>query len=217
MISDYKLPNILPVLPLSNFIFFPNTSVPLNIFEQRYIEMINDSLKKNRIIGLVQPKYKKNNFKNNNPELYSIGCAGKITSFNETDDNRIILVLNGISRFKILEELPNEKLYRRCKVNFDQFKDDLNKNERKIEFSDLELLFKDLKLFFQKKSYELDWKTLEKQNLDQVINSICMIAPFSLEEKQILLESKKIIDRKFKLKKILNTYIIGNIENKTLQ
>ena len=179
--------------------------------------MINDSLKKNRMIGLVQPKYKKNNFKNNNPELYSIGCAGKITSFNETDDNRIILVLNGISRFKILEELPNEKLYRRCKVSFDQFKDDLNKNERKIEFSDLELLFKDLKLFFQKKSYELDWKTLEKQNLDQVINSICMIAPFSLEEKQILLESKKIIDRKFKLKEILNTYIIGNIENKTLQ
>ena len=217
MISDYKLPNILPVLPLSNFIFFPNTSVPLNIFEQRYIEMINDSLKKNRMLGLVQPKYKKNNFKNNNPELYSIGCAGKITSFNETDDNRIILVLNGISRFKILEELPNEKLYRRCKVSFDRFKDDLNKNKRKIEFSDLELLFKDLKLFFQKKSYELDWKTLEKQNLDQVINSICMIAPFSLEEKQILLESKKIIDRKFKLKEILNTYIIGNIENKTLQ
>lgn len=217
MISDYKLPNILPVLPLSNFIFFPNTSVPLNIFEQRYIEMINDSFKKNRMIGLVQPKYKKNNFKSNNPELYSIGCAGKITSFNETDDNRIILVLNGISRFKILEELPNEKLYRRCKVSFDQFKDDLNKNERKIEFSDLELLFKDLKSFFQKKNYELDWKTLEKQNLDQVINSICMIAPFSLEEKQILLESKKIIDRKFKLKEILNTYSISNIENKTLQ
>ena len=217
MISDYKLPNILPVLPLSNFIFFPNTSVPLNIFEQRYIEMINDSLKKNRMLGLVQPKYKKKKIKSNNPELYSIGCAGKITSFNETDDNRIILVLNGISRFKILEELPNEKLYRRCKVNFDQFKDDLNKNERKIEFSDLELLFKDLKSFFQKKNYELDWKTLEKQNLDQVINSICMIAPFSLEEKQILLESKKIIDRKFKLKEILNTYIIGNIENKTLQ
>ena len=113
--------------------------------------------------------------------------------------------------------MPNEKLYRRCKVSFDQFKDDLNKSEHKIEFSDLELLFKNLKSFFQKKNYELDWKTLEKQNLDQVINSICMIAPFSLEEKQILLESKKIIDRKFKLKEILNTYIIGNIENKTLQ
>ena len=136
MISDYKLPDTLPVLPLSNFIFFPNTSVPLNIFEQRYIEMINDSLKKNRMLGLVQPKYKKK-IKSNNPEHYSIGCAGKITSFNKTDDNRIILVLNGISRFKILEELPDEKLYRRCKVSFDQFKDDLNKNERKIEFSDL--------------------------------------------------------------------------------
>ena len=208
-----SLPEKIPVFPLSNFIIFPETTVPLNIFEKRYIEMIDDAMKGNRIIGMIQPK--ENN--QNTPMLYNIGCAGKITSFNETDDNRIILVLNGISRFKILEELPNEKLYRRCKVNFDQFKDDLNKNERKIEFSDLELLFKDLKSFFQKKNYELDWKTLEKQNLDQVINSICMIAPFSLEEKQILLESKKIIDRKFKLKEILNTYIIGNIENKTLQ
>ena len=217
MILNYKLPNILPVFPLSDFIFFPNTSIPLNIFEQKYIEMINDSLKKDRLIGLIQPKYKKNNFRNNNPELYSIGCAGKITSFNETDDNRIVLVLNGIIRFKILEELPSKKLYRQCKVSFDQFKDDLNKNERKLEFSDLELLFKDLKFFFQKKNYELDWTRLEKQNLDQVINSLCMIAPFSLEEKQILLEQKKIIDRKVKLKEILNTYIIGGIENKTLQ
>ena len=119
--------------------------------------------------------------------------------------------------FKILEELPKEKLYRKFKVDFEQFKDDLNKSEHKVEFSDLKLLFKDLKLFFQKKSYELDWKELEKQNLDQTINSLCMIAPFSLEEKQILLESKKINDRKTKLKEILNTYIISDIENNTLQ
>ena len=113
MILNYKLPNILPVFPLSDFIFFPNTSIPLNIFEQKYIEMINDSLKKDRLIGLIQPKYKKNNFKSNNPDLYSIGCAGKITNYSTTDDNRIVLVLDGISRFKILKELPNEKLYRK--------------------------------------------------------------------------------------------------------
>lgn len=217
MISNYKLPNIIPLFPLSNFIFFPNTSIPLNIFEQRYIQMIHDSLKKNRIIGLIQPKYKKNNFISNNPDLYSIGCAGKITNYSTTDDNRIVLVLDGISRFKILKELPNEKLYRKFKVDFSQFKDDLNDGGHKLEFSDLKLLFKDLKLFFQKKSYELDWKILEKQNLDLAINSLCMIAPFSLEEKQILLESKRISDRKVKLKEILNTYIISDIENKTLQ
>ena len=145
-----QLPKTISIFPLSNFIFFPQTTVPLNIFEPRYIQMIDDAMKGDRIIGMVQPKKSNQTI----PILYNVGCAGKITSFNETEDGRYLIVLDGISRFKILEELPNEKLYRRCKVSFDQFKDDLNKNERKIEFSDLELLFKDLKLLFQKKRHD---------------------------------------------------------------
>ena len=99
--SVINLPKEIPIFPLSNFIIFPNTSVPLNIFEPRYIEMIDDAMKGSRMIGMIQPK----NFDQKIPNLYKIGCVGKITSFNETEDGRYLIVLNGISRFKITEEL----------------------------------------------------------------------------------------------------------------
>ena len=209
------LPKKLPIFPLSNFIFFPKTSIPLNIFEPRYLQMINDSIKKDQIIGMIQPKIK--NKKSKKPEIYSIGCAGKITDFKETKDKRIELVLNGISRFKVLEELNNNKLYRECNVNFELFKNDLSENEKEINFQDLEFLFKDLKTFLQKKNYILDWQELKNQNLHQVINTFCMISPISLEEKQMLLESESLEDRKNKLKKIIKTYTLSNIQVKTLQ
>ena len=142
-----NLPKKISVFPLSNFIIFPNTSVPLNIFEKRYINMIDDSMKGNRIIGMVQPK----NNKKNVPELYSIGCAGKITSFNETDDGRYLIVIKGLNRFKILNELNNNKLYRECEVSFEEFNKDMFENNNEIKFADLELIFKNLKSFFKKK------------------------------------------------------------------
>ena len=157
-----ELPNKISVFPLSNFIIFPNTSVPLNIFESRYIQMVDDSMKSNRIIGMIQPK----NQNNNTPELYSVGCAGKITSFDETEDGRYLIVIKGISRFKILNEIENQKPYRECEVNFLPFNKDMIKNETKIEFSDLKLIFKNLKSFFEKKGYIINWKELEKQTLD---------------------------------------------------
>ena len=208
-----NLPKKISVFPLSNFIIFPNTSVPLNIFEKRYINMIDDSMKGNRIIGMVQPK----NNKKNVPELYSIGCAGKITSFNETDDGRYLIVIKGLNRFKILNELNNNKLYRECEVSFEEFNKDMFENNNEIKFADLELIFKNLKSFFKKKGYIINWKQLEKQSLDQTINTLAMASPFSLEEKQILLETDDVNDRKIELEKILNTYILDNFNNKTLQ
>jgi len=208
-----NLPKKISVFPLSNFIIFPNTSVPLNIFEKRYINMIDDSMKGNRIIGMVQPK----NNKKNVPELYSIGCAGKITSFNETDDGRYLIVIKGLNRFKILNELNNNKLYRECEVSFEEFNKDMFENNNEIKFSDLELIFKNLKSFFKKKGYIINWKQLEKQSLDQTINTLAMASPFSLEEKQILLETDDVNDRKIELEKILNTYILDNFNNKTIQ
>ena len=201
------------VFPLSNFIIFPNTSVPLNIFEKRYINMIEDSMKGNRIIGMVQPK----NNKKNVPELYSIWCAGKITSFSETDDGRYLIVIKGLNRFKILNELNNNKLYRECEVSFEEFNKDMFENNNEIKFADLELIFKNLKSFFKKKGYIINWKQLEKQSLDQTINTLAMASPFSLEEKQILLETDDVNDRKIELEKILNTYILDNFNNKTIQ
>ena len=207
-----NLPKKISVFPLPNFIIFPNTSVPLNIFEPRYIKMIDDSMKTDRIIGMVQPRNK-----NKTPELYSIGCAGRITNFNETDDGRYLIVIRGISRFKILSEINNDKPYRECEINFDEYSKDIIENYNEIKFSDLELIFKNLKSLFKKKGYIIDWKDLENQSLDQTINTLAMASPFSLEEKQILLETIDINNRKTELEKILNTYIVDNFNNKTIQ
>ena len=213
MNKTINLPNILPVFPLSNFIFFPKTTVPLNIFEKRYLEMINDSMRSNRMIGMIQPK-EQNKQK---PSLYKIGCAGKITSFNETDDGRYLIILNGICRFKIIDEINNDNLYRECKVDYDDFSIDLDEKSEEIKFSDLNLIFQDLKGLFKKQGYEINWKEVEKQSLDQTINTLSMASPFSLEEKQVLLENKDLSIRKDKLKEILNTYMVDNFNNKTLQ
>ena len=208
-----QLPKTISIFPLSNFIFFPQTTVPLNIFEPRYIQMVDDAMKADRIIGMVQPK------KNNQtvPILYNVGCAGKITSFNETEDGRYLIVLDGISRFKILEELNNDKLYRECKVNFDKFSNDINNQKEEIKFSDLELIFKNLKSLFNKQGYTINWKELEKQSLNQTINALSMASPFSLEEKQVLLETINLKERKQKLEEILKIYTLDNFSNKTLQ
>ena len=207
-----NLPNIISIFPLSNFIFFPKTSVPLNIFEPRYIKMIDDCMKDSRIIGIIQPKNKKKI-----PELYSVGCAGKITSFNETDDGKYIIVIKGLSRFKILKEISNNKTYRECKVSFEEFNIDMINNYNEIKFTDLELIFKNLKTLFNKKGYTVNWEELEKQSLDQTINTLVMASPFSLEEKQVLLETIDIKNRKIELEKILNTYVVDEFNNKTIQ
>ena len=207
------LPKSLAVFPLSNFIIFPRTSVPLNIFEPRYIEMIDDAMKENRLVGMIQPKKSNDNI----PPLYDVGCAGKITSFNETEDGRYLILLSGISRFKIVQELETKKLYRICKIDFEDFFNDLNEKNEEIKFSDLKLIFNNLKSFFIKQGYKINWKDLEKQNIDQTINTLVMASPFSLEEKQVLLEAINIYDRKEKLGQILSTYSFDNFDNKTLQ
>tara|TARA_B100000029_G_C17560146_1_gene953060 strand:+ start:814 stop:1455 length:642 start_codon:yes stop_codon:yes gene_type:complete len=208
-----ELPNKISVFPLSNFIIFPDTTVPLNIFEPRYIQMIDDCMKGNRMIGMIQPKEKNQT----NPELYNVGCAGKITSFNETDDGRYLIVLNGVSRFKILEEIQTDKLYRQYNISFREFVKDLDEEEEEVKFSDLELIFKNLKSLFNKQGYIINWRELEKQSLDRIINTLSMASPFSLEEKQILLETADLKTRKQKLEQILNTYTPNNFSNTTIQ
>jgi len=215
MKKDFKFPNKIPVFPLSNFIIFPNTTVPLNIFEPRYIQMVDDCMKGNRLIGIVQPK-KTGNLKK--PNLYEVGCIGKITSFDETEDGRYLIILSGICRYKIVNELTNDKLYRECKIDFDNYINDLkDNNKEEIKFADLKFIFNDLKNLFIKKGYLINWKDLEKQTLYQTINTLSMVSPFSLEEKQILLETNTLVERKKKLEEILKTYISFSFENTTLQ
>ena len=208
------LPSILPIFPLSNFIIFPRTTVPLNIFEPRYIQMVDECMKSNRIIGMIQPK---KTGKLKNPDLHEVGCAGKITSFNETDDGRYIIILNGICRFRVMKEIKNRNLYREYNVKYDDYCGDLQNKDEEIKFSDLRLIFHNFKGLFKKQGYDINWKEIEKQSLDQTINTLSMASPFSLEEKQILLESKNLSLRKEKLEEILKIYVLDNFNNKTLQ
>ncbi len=209
-----NLPDTIPVFPLSNFIFFPKTSAPLNIFEPRYLQMIDQSIKSNRMIGMIQPKGLVNPKKT---ELFKVGCLGKISSFNETDDGRYVIVLNGITRFNIIDEVNNEKPFREFKISYKGFENDLNNEEININFSDLNLIFNDLKNIFEKQGYVINWNELEKQSLDQTLNTLSMASPFSKEEKQMLLEAKDLEFRKKKLEQIIKLYSSDNFSNKTLQ
>ncbi len=214
MNNTNNLPNTLPIFPLSNFIFFPNTPAPLNIFEPRYIQMIDQSIKTNRMIGMVQPKGAANT---KIPELFRVGCMGKISSFNETDDGRYVVVLNGISRFNIVDEIDNKKLFREFNIDFHGFQNDVNQKETDINFSDLNLIFSKLKRIFEQQGYIINWNEIEKQSLDQTINTLSMASPFSKEEKQMLLEAKDLKLRKQKLEQIIKLYTTDNLSNKTLQ
>ncbi len=211
-----NLPKNIPIFPLSNFIIFPKTAVPLNIFEPRYIDMVNDSIKSDKFIGIIQPKnIKDKNIKDE--KLHNVGCLGKITSFKETNDGRFLIELKGIIRFNVVKEIISQKKYRECEVSFDEYYDDLNENQEEIKFSDLELIFRNLKSLFEKRGFIINWKQLEKQKLDETINALAMASPFTLEEKQVLLEAKNLEIRKSKIAEILTTYTFDKYNNSTLQ
>jgi Lon protease-like protein len=211
-----NLPKIIPIFPLSNFILFPKTSVPLNIFEPRYVEMINDSMKLDKLIGMIQPLSTSNN-EELDPKLHKIGCLGKITSFKESDNGTFLIELKGLVRFETIDEVMSDKKYRQYKVRFENFENDLKDEKEELKFTDLELIFKDLKLLFEKRGFIINWKALEKQSLDETINALAMASPFSLEEKQVLLEAKTLDLRKNKIAEILSTYSHDIFENTTLQ
>ena len=210
------LPKKIAVFPLSNFIVFPKTTVPLNIFEPRYVDMINDCMKSNKLIGMIQPKIIKN--KNlETPELYKIGCMGKIVNLQKTDDGRYLIELKGLIRFNIISEIISRKKYRECEISFNKFYDDLSDKKENLKFSDLELIFKDLKNLFEKRGFVINWKALENQSLNETINALAMASPFTLEEKQVLLETENLDARKSKIADILTTYTFDQFNNTTIQ
>jgi len=214
-IKKKELPNKIPVFPLRNFIIFPKTTVPVNIFEPRYMDMVNDSMKSNKFIGMIQPKNSSND--QNIPALHNIGCLGKITSFKETDDGRFMIELKGLIRFEAIQEVTSDNKYREYEVDFKNFYHDLSDEREELKFIDLELIFKDLKSLFEKRGFVINWKELEKQSLDETINALAMASPFSLEEKQVLLEAKNLDVRKNRIAEILSTYTHDVFNNTTIQ
>ncbi len=210
---ESELPKKISVFPLSNAIFFPRTILPLNIFEKRYLQMVNDCMKDKKIFGMIQPMTRKNK----NSELYKVGCLGKIISFNETQDSRYVIALSGIIRFKIVEETKNNKLYREFTVDYSQYLNDLKKNEIVEKNNEKNILLKKVELFFNKMDCYVELKEFKKLSFDQLISTICMVSPFSVEEKQKLIETVG-TNEKFKiLEDIINFNLLNTQNNKTIQ
>jgi len=203
-----KFPNVIPVFPLSGVIYFPKTNLPLNIFERRYLNLINDAYNKDKLIGMVQSK-KENN------SVYEIGCLGKISDYQKSKDGRILINLTGISRFKILKEIPNNKLYREFQVDYECFVSDI---ENKYNEVDVKELMEKAKTFFKRNGLLLNWREFEKLDHAQKINTLAMIAPITNEEKQKLLEAISLENKIKTLESIISFYLYETSEsNQTIQ
>ena len=203
-----KLPDQIPIFPLSGVIYFPKTNLPLNIFEQRYLDLVNDAIRKDKLMGMIQSKRK-------GEEVYKIGCLGKISDFRKSNDGRILINLTGLTRFEVLEEKKNFKLYREFKVNYKRFILDLKPIKEEIN---IEPLIDKIKVFFKKSGLLLNWKEFEKLDEAQKINTLAMIAPITIEEKQKLLESISLDEKVKVLINIVNFYLHEvDFNNQTLQ
>tara|TARA_Y100000591_G_scaffold268963_1_gene243374 strand:+ start:5997 stop:6641 length:645 start_codon:yes stop_codon:yes gene_type:complete len=214
MDNSNNLPKKIPVFPLSNFIVFPETTVPLNIFEPRYLQMIDDSMSSDRLVGMIQPK-KTGELKK--PDLFNVGCVCRIVSFNETEDGRYIILIKGLNRFKKINEIENKKLYRELNVDYNFYKNDENLENENFDFSKIKDILVELKNLFRKRGYEIDWKDLEGQSVYKTLSALSMASPFSILEKQILLETKNLNERTVKFEEILKTYNTEFTNKKTIQ
>ena len=214
MDNSNNLPKKIPVFPLSNFIVFPETTVPLNIFEPRYLQMIDDSMSSDRLIGMIQPK-KTGELKK--PDLFNVGCVCRIVSFNETEDGRYIILIKGLNRFKKINEIENKKLYRELNVDYNFYSNDENLESENFDFSKIKDILGELKNLFRKRGYEIDWKDLEGQSVYKTLSALSMASPFSILEKQILLETKDLNERTVKFEEILKTYNTEFSNKKTIQ
>ena len=203
-----KFPNVIPVFPLSGVIYFPKTNLPLNIFEKRYINLVNDAYNKDKLMGMVQSKREDN-------AVYNIGCLGKISDYQKSKDGRILINLTGISRFKILKENFSNKLYREFKVDYRDFDRDTEDNKKDVNS---ESLMEKAKIFFKRNGLLLNWREFEKLDHTQKINTLAMIAPVTNEEKQKLLESVSIENKVDTLESIISFYLYETtINNQTIQ
>ena len=201
-------PDEIPIFPLSGVIYFPKTNLPLNIFEQRYLDLVNDSLQGDKLIGMIQ-------LKNVSEEVHKVGCLGKISNFEKSQDGRILINLTGITRFEVLKEKKNSKLYREFKVSYEKFNLDL---ESAMEEVNTETLMQKAQIFFKKNGLLLNWKEFDKLDKTQKINTLAMIAPVTNEEKQKLLESVSLTQKTKNLTDIISFYLHNvNFKNQTIQ
>ena len=198
-----KFPEVIPIFPLSGVIYFPKTNLPLNIFEKRYLDLVNDAYSKDKLMGMVQSK-KENN------SVYNVGCLGKISDYQKSKDGRILINLTGVTRFSILKEISSEKLYREFKVDYQNFKEDVENNQKVV---DVVSLMEKAKIFFKRNGLLLNWREFDKLDYTQRINTLAMIAPITNEEKQKLLESISFKNKVDSLESIISFYLYETSSN----
>lgn len=203
-----QLPPALPIFPLPGALVLPDTQLPLNIFEPRYINMTLDALKGHRLIGMVQPNEGANDDADDEPRVYAVGGAGRITSFSETEDGRLLISLYGVARFRIREALPNVRGYRRVAVDWSDYLADLD--EMPECKADRAALLDQLRAYFERQGLKADWDAIEKSELGALVNTLTMVCPFHDNEKQALLEAHTIDDRAAMLLTVLQMAVSGD-------
>ncbi|QFU15056.1 LON peptidase substrate-binding domain-containing protein [Microvirga thermotolerans] len=186
-------PSVIPVFPLPGALLLPRGQIPLNIFEPRYLAMVDDALKGDRIVGMVQPDADGGGTRHF-PQLYHVGCAGRITQFAETGDGRYLITLVGIARFRIEEELSVPTLYRQCRVDFTPYANDFVARAGENEV-DRAGVVKALRDFVEAADVRVDWKGIEEAPNEALVNALCMMSPFGVREKQALLEAQDLKTR----------------------
>ena len=192
-------PELIPLFPLEGVVMFPDTYLPLNIFEPRYLEMINKAISsKNRLVGMIQPR----NF--NEDKFYNVGCAGKIIKFEETEDQRYLITLKGLSRFDLISEETNRKNFKVAHIKWDRYSQDLKKKNTNEKFIDLKT---SLKKYFKIKNIRVNFEVIDKCNDYNFVDQITMICPLAHEEKQLLLETLSIFKRGNLLQSIIESYV----------
>lgn len=187
------LPATLPIFPLTGVLLLPRGRLPLNIFEPRYLHMVMDAMGGNRMFGMVQPAEAEAEQNEGDPAVYPTGCAGRITHFEETRDGRFILSLKGVCRFRIVEEIPTTRGYRRCTPDWADYRDDLQRTEEVT--IDRKRLTNAVRNYFKVKGLEANWEAIEKANDEYLVTSIAMLCPFDPSEKQALLEASDLTAR----------------------
>jgi Lon protease-like protein len=185
--SPKEIPDVIPVFPLPRALLLPRAELPLNIFEPRYLQMIEDVIRGERLIGMIQPNEPEENA-TKTPPLYSIGCLGRLTSFSESGDGRYQVVLTGITRFRVIEEIDVTTPYRQCKVDYTIFGEDLVQGFGEDDV-DREALLKTLANYLAANSIEADWSGITQAPTEALVNGLCLMSPFGVREKQALLEA----------------------------
>lgn len=182
-----ELPATLPVFPLAGALLLPRGQLPLNIFEPRYLAMVEDSLRSHRLIGMVQPNEAAPPVRTGTA-IHVVGCAGRITQFGETGDGRMLITLTGVCRFRVIEELAAATQYRQCVVSFDDFATDLDAHAGEDEV-DRQSVIRMLHVFAESNRIKLDWGEIDKAPNEALVNALAMMSPFGAVEKQALLEA----------------------------